>query len=110
MVWLNHLKRGKETMSNQKNPIVKGGSFLLEDISFKHVFTPEDFNHEQKMIAKMTEEFIVNEVLPQVEYLEKHEFDRSVALLHQAGELGLLAADIPEEYGGLGLDKISSAL
>ncbi len=62
------------------------------------------------MIAKTTEEFIINEVLPQVEYMEKHEFDRSVALLHQAGELGLLAADIPEEYGGLGLDKISSAL
>ena len=97
-------------MSNPKHPVVKGGSFLLEDISFEHVFTPEDFNHEQKMIAKSTEEFIVNEVLPQVEYLEKHEFDRSLALLHQAGDLGLLGADIPEDYGGLGLDKISSAL
>ncbi|HEY4550386.1 MAG TPA: acyl-CoA dehydrogenase family protein, partial [Bacillus sp. (in: firmicutes)] len=97
-------------MSNQKNQVAKGGSFLLEDISFERVFTPEDYNNEQKMIAKTTEEFIINEVLPQVEYMEKHEFDRSVALLHQAGELGLLGADIPEEYGGLGLDKISSAL
>ena len=97
-------------MSNQTNQVAKGGSFLLEDISFERVFTPEDYNNEQKMIAKTTEEFIINEVLPQVEYMEKHEFDRSVALLHQAGELGLLAADIPEEYGGLALDKISSAL
>ena len=45
-----------------------------------------------------------------MEYLEKHEFDRSVKLLKQAGELGLLGADVPEEYGGLGLDKITSAL
>ncbi len=50
------------------------------------------------------------EVLPQVEYLEKHEFDRTVKLLKQAGELGLLAADVPEEYEGLGLDKVSSSL
>ncbi len=62
------------------------------------------------MIAKTTEEFVVNEVLPQLEHLENHEFDRSVALLKQAGELGLLGADVPEEYGGLSLDKISSAL
>jgi len=62
------------------------------------------------MIAKTTDEFVENEVLPQVEYLEKHEFDRSVKLLKQAGELGLLGADVPEEYGGLGLDKITSAL
>src|SRR3954447_10604844 len=66
----NHLKRGKESMSNQKNQVAKGGSFLLEDISFERVFTPEDYNNEQKMIAKTTEEFIINEVLPQVEYME----------------------------------------
>ena len=61
------------------------------------------------MIAKTTEDFIVNEVLPELEYLEQHEFDRSVRLL-KAGELGLLGADVPEEYGGIGLDKVSSAL
>ena len=98
------MKRGKEYVKS-KESVPKGGSFLLEDISFEHVFTPEDYNDEQKMIAKTTEEFVIKEVLPQVEYLEKHEFDRSVALLQQAGELGLLAADIPEEYGGLGLIK-----
>lgn len=62
------------------------------------------------MIAKTTEDFIVNEVLPELEYLEQHEFDRSVRLLKEAGELGLLGADVPEEYGGIGLDKVSSAL
>ena len=85
------MKRGKGGCQIKSDLVVKGGSFLIEDISYDRVFTPEDFNDEQKMIAKTTEEFIINEVLPQVEYLEKHEFDRSVALLHQAGELGLLA-------------------
>lgn len=97
-------------MSNQTENLVKGGSFLIEDVSYDHVFTPEDFTDEHKMIAKTTEDFVTNEVLPQVEYIEQHEFDRTVKLLKEAGELGLLGADVPEEYGGLSLDKISSAL
>lgn len=97
-------------MSNQTENLVKGGSFLIEEVSYDHVFTPEDFTNEHKMIAKTTEDFVTNEVLPQVEYIEQHEFDRTVKLLKEAGELGLLGADVPEEYGGLSLDKISSAL
>ncbi|MFG3613148.1 acyl-CoA dehydrogenase family protein [Rummeliibacillus stabekisii] len=90
--------------------LIKGGSFLTEDLEANRVFTPEDFTDEQKMIAKTTEDYVHNEVLPVVENLENHEFEHSVRLLKQAGELGLLAADVPEEYEGLGLDKISSAL
>lgn len=97
-------------MEKTVGSVIKGGSFLTEEITFDKVFTPEDYTDEHKLIAKTTEEFVVNEVLPELEYLEKHEFDRSVRLLKQAGELGLLAADIPEEYGGIALDKISSAL
>lgn len=97
-------------MANQTDKLIKGGSFLIEDVSYDRVFTPEDYTDEQKMIAKMTEDFVTNEVLPQVEHIENHEFDRSVKLLKEAGELGLLGADVPEEYGGLALDKISSAL
>ncbi|WP_083632344.1 acyl-CoA dehydrogenase family protein [Domibacillus antri] len=88
----------------------KGGSFLIEEAAFNSIFTPEDFSDEQKMIAKTTEEYVMGSVMPALPYLEKHEFDRSVKLLQEAGELGLLAADVPEEYGGLNLDKISSAL
>ena len=62
------------------------------------------------MIAKTTEDFIEKEVIPQLEHLENHEFDRTVKLLKQAGDLGLLAADVPEEYEGLGLDKVTSSL
>ncbi|WP_059173967.1 acyl-CoA dehydrogenase family protein [Bacillus sp. FJAT-27445] len=97
-------------MTNQLGQSIKGGSFLIEDIPADRVFTPEDFTDEHKMIAKTTEEYINNEVMPQIEYIENHEFDRSVKLLKQAGELGLLGADVPEEYGGLALDKVSSAL
>jgi alkylation response protein AidB-like acyl-CoA dehydrogenase len=90
--------------------IVKGGAFLIEDISYEQLLTPEDFNEEQLMIAKTAEDFVEKEVQPVLEKLENHEFDITVKLLKQAGELGLLAADVPEEYEGLGLDKITSSL
>ncbi|MFF2755493.1 acyl-CoA dehydrogenase family protein [Psychrobacillus sp. NPDC058041] len=90
--------------------VIKGGSFLVEDIDASRVFTPEDFSDEQKMIAKTADDYVKSRVLPVVENLEHHEFEHSVRLLKEAGDLGLLAADIPEEYGGLGLDKVSSAL
>jgi len=97
-------------MAKATNSVIKGGSFLIEDISYDRMFTPEDFTDEQKLIAKTTEDFTVNEVLPHLEDIENHQFEKSVKLLKQAGELGLLGADVPEEYGGFGLDKISSAL
>ncbi|HEU4964459.1 MAG TPA: acyl-CoA dehydrogenase family protein [Bacilli bacterium] len=88
----------------------KGGAFLIEETAPADVFTPEDFNDEQKMIARTTADFIAGEVVPHREVLEKLDIDLTVKLLQQAGELGLLAADVPEEYDGLGLDKISSTL
>ncbi len=48
----------------QTTNIIKGGSFLIEDVDVNRVFTPEDFTDEQKMIAKTTEDFVTNEVLP----------------------------------------------
>ncbi len=97
-------------MANETKKLIKGGAFLIEDIAAEQIFTPEDYTDEHKMIAKTTEDFVNNEVMPEVEHLENHEFDRSVKLLKQAGELGLLGADVPEEYGGLALDKVSSSL
>ena len=97
-------------MKNGTKPTITGGSFLIEKIAYEKIFTPEDFNPEQKMIAKTTEDFALNEVLPHIEQLENQDFSCLIELLHKAGDLGLLAADVPEEYGGLGLDKISSAL
>jgi alkylation response protein AidB-like acyl-CoA dehydrogenase len=97
-------------MSNTKAKLFKGGAFLTEDITSEDIITPEDFNDEQKLIAKTTHDFIDKEVLPNIEELENQNFDLNKSLLKKAGELGLLGADVPEEYGGLGLDKTSSAL
>ncbi|QHS23154.1 acyl-CoA dehydrogenase [Virgibacillus sp. MSP4-1] len=97
-------------MSETKDKLIKGGGFLVEDLAGEDIITPEDFSEEHHMIAKTTEDFVEGEVVPKIDQLENHEFDVSVKLLKQAGELGLLGADVPEEYGGLGLDKISSSL
>ncbi len=88
----------------------KGGSFLIEEVEAQSIFTPEDFNEEQILMGKTTEDFVVKEVVPQLEKIENHQFDISRDLLTKAGQLGLLGADVPEEYGGLALDKISSSL
>ncbi|MED4908472.1 acyl-CoA dehydrogenase family protein [Brevibacillus centrosporus] len=90
--------------------LIRGGSFLIDAGSADDVFVPEEYTEEQKMIAKTTEDFIHNEVRPHLEELENHHFDISVRLLKEAGELGLLAGDVPEKYEGLGLDKVSTAL
>jgi alkylation response protein AidB-like acyl-CoA dehydrogenase len=97
-------------MTNTIANMIKGGSFLVEDVTLDRVFTPEDFTDEHKMIAKTTEDFVLSEVIPVLEKLENHEFEHSVKLLKSAGDIGLLGADVPEEYGGLALDKVSSAL
>ncbi|GGB45984.1 acyl-CoA dehydrogenase family protein [Fictibacillus barbaricus] len=97
-------------MSNTAEKQIIGGSFLIEDLAAEDIYTPEDFSEEHLMIAKTTEDFIIKEVVPQLEKMEDHDFEVSRKLLTKAGELGLLGADVPEEYGGLGLDKISSSL
>jgi alkylation response protein AidB-like acyl-CoA dehydrogenase len=89
---------------------IKGGSFLIEERDPNDVFTPEDFTEEHRQIAKTTVDFTTNEVMPAAAEIEAKKFEVTKGLLRKAGELGLTAADIPEEYGGMGLDKVSSAL
>jgi alkylation response protein AidB-like acyl-CoA dehydrogenase len=88
--------------------IKKGASFLVENTEPADVFTPEDFNEEQRMFVKTAEDFILNEVLANIEKSEHKEEGVMVNLLKKAGELGLLMIDVPEAYGGLGLDKATS--
>ncbi len=88
--------------------IKKGGSFLIEETAPADVFTPEDFSDEQRMFVKTAEDFIMNEVLPAMDKTEAKEEGVMVGLLKKAGELGLLMIDIPEAYGGLGLDRATS--
>lgn len=88
----------------------KGGSFLLEDAQPNEIFTPEDFTEEHRHVAKTAVDFSNHEVLPAAADIEAKKFDVTRRLLRKAGELGLLAVDIPEEYGGLEMDKVTSAL
>ncbi len=87
-----------------------GGSFLLEDTQANEIFTPEDFSEEQIHIAKTATEFSNREILPASADIEAKKFEVTKGLLRRAGELGLLAVDIPEAYGGLEMDKVTSAL
>lgn len=95
---------------NAKQQLVKGGSFLLGETNPQDVFTPEDLTEEHRMIAAMTADFIHDEVSPHDEEIEKQNFPVIVQHLKRAGELGLLGAEVPEEYGGSDLDKISDTL
>jgi alkylation response protein AidB-like acyl-CoA dehydrogenase len=87
-----------------------GGSFLLEDHNLQDVFTPEDFNEDQQMIAKLANEFAVNELLPAVEKIEHKDWQVTRDLLKKGADMGLTNVDVPAEYGGSEMDKISSAI
>ncbi len=89
---------------------IRGGSFLIEQRIPAEVFTPEDMSDEQRMIGDTTREFIDNEVLPQIDAMEKHAWEIARELIAKAGELGLLGATIPEEYGGLELDQTTGVV
>jgi alkylation response protein AidB-like acyl-CoA dehydrogenase len=90
--------------------IVKGGSFLIEEPTPESIFTPGDFNEEHRMIADTTRQFMDAEVLPRIPELENKDWKLARELVKKAAELGLVGANIPEEYGGLGLDQTSGAI
>ncbi len=90
--------------------IIPGGHFLLVNAAPEDVFTPEDFSDEQREIARTTAEFAEKSVLPRVAEIEAKNFAVTRELLLEAGGLGLMSVDVPEAYGGLALDKVTSAL
>ncbi|MGI8918468.1 MAG: acyl-CoA dehydrogenase family protein, partial [Pyrinomonadaceae bacterium] len=94
----------------EQKKVVQGGAFLIEQTTPEEIFTPEDFTEEHRMIAETTRQFMDNEVLPRIDELEHHDWKLSRELVKKAADLGLIGANIPEEYGGLGLDQTSGAL
>jgi len=87
-----------------------GGAFLITDATPDACFFPEDFTEEQRQVAQTTTDFAVNEIVPVSEAIESKDFAVTRRLIREAGELGLTSVDIPEEYGGLEMDKITSAI
>ncbi|ACU58536.1 acyl-CoA dehydrogenase family protein [Chitinophaga pinensis] len=89
---------------------LKGVEFLVKETPANEVFTPEDFSEEQRMIREMAEQFVTKEVSPVLDRIDKLEEGLMPSLLDKAGELGLLGAAFPEEYGGLGKDFVTATL
>ena len=97
-------------MSN-KNKIQKtGGQFLLDPVQDTLIFSREDFTDEHSEIHKMVMDFDNEKILSKKDEIEKYDPDLSIKLLQELGELGLLGIDIPEKFGGIDLDKITTAI
>ena len=98
------------TLTSSTIVAAAGGSFLLETWTPAEVFTPEDLNEEQRQIAATAARFAREEIVPAAAAIEAKEPGVLAATLRKAGDLGFTGVDIPEEYGGMGMDKISSTL
>ncbi|KAA9325425.1 acyl-CoA dehydrogenase family protein [Adhaeribacter soli] len=97
-------------METTQNRTLKGGEFLIKETQAADIFTPEDFNEEQKMMAETTHQFVDSEVTPVLDRLDNHEEGLMESLMKKAGELGLFGISIPEEYGGFDKDFNTSLL
>src|SRR5579859_6417676 len=89
---------------------IGGGSWLLEDRSPEDIFTPEDFSDEHQQIAQTTEEFAIKEIVANNDKIEHKEWAVTRELLRKASEIGIATVDVPEQYGGADMDKVSSAI
>ncbi len=93
----------------EETKIVKGGEFLVRTFQPEEIFIPEEFSEEHRMIAQTAEEFMKEKVLPYDEKIENEkDYELLKELLKASAELGFTGVEIPEKYGGLGLDKVSS--
>ena len=97
-------------MENTQTKYRTGGSFLVEPINEAVVYSREDFTDEHREIYAMVKEFDKETILEKKEDIEKFDKELSLSLIKEMGELGLLGIDIPEEYGGMELDKVTSAI
>lgn len=95
-------------MSDKKR--LNGGEFLVKDLSWEDIFTHEDFSEEQKMMLESAREFIDREVWPKKHQFEQHDYALVLGLMKKLGELGFLGISVPEEYGGLGMDFVTTML
>jgi alkylation response protein AidB-like acyl-CoA dehydrogenase len=89
-------------MATETSLTYSSASYLTTPAGTQDIFSPERFSDEQRMMAETAHAFITGEVLPRVEEIEAHKPGLMRALVEKAGALGLLSADVPEEYGGLG--------
>ena len=89
---------------------IQGGEWIIKEVKAEDVFIPEEFNEEQLMVRDMCSQFLETEVLPVLERMDKLEPGLMPGLLAKAGEQGLLGVSVPEQYGGMGKDFITSTI
>jgi alkylation response protein AidB-like acyl-CoA dehydrogenase len=90
--------------------MIRGGQFIVKETKAEDIFTPEDFSDEQKMMRDSVKEFVDREIWSKKEEFEKKNYDLTEEIMRKAGELGFLGVAVPEEYGGLGMDFVSTML
>ena len=88
--------------------ILRGGEWLIQASEADSAFTPERLTEEHKLIGRTAQDFVTNEILPKLEQLETKDWALARSLVKVGAGLGLLSVDVPEAYGGLGLDKVTS--
>lgn len=71
---------------------------------------PTEWSEEELLIAKTIEKFVEKQVMPKASALEAHDYSATRQLFGNAGDLGLLGADVPEAYGGLAMGKKTAGL
>lgn len=89
---------------------IKGGEFIIRRTTTSEIFTPEEWTEEHQMIAQMCDDFIAQEILPNIERIDKMDEGLMPSILEKAGELGLLGLSVPENLGGMGVDFKTSLL
>src|SRR5262245_23289301 len=89
-------------------PALRGGEWLLQPSAPASVLTPDQLSEEHRLIAQTVSDFVTNEVLPVLDRLEQKDWTLARELVRRAGALGLIGVDVPEAYGGVQLDKITS--
>ncbi len=97
-------------MSDSAKKAIKGGEFLIRKTQANEIFVPEEWNEEQRMIIQVCEDFIQQEVIPNLDRIDAQEEGLMVSLLDKAGALGLLGLSVPESLGGMGTDFKTSLL
>ena len=97
-------------MPTSETSQLRGGAWLIETTDGGEMLTPERLTDEHRLIGNTTQQFVEQEVLPELDRLEQHDWNISRRLLKRCGDLGLLGVDVPETYGGLNLDKVTSLL
>ena len=95
-------------MSNKK--IIKGGEFLIKETLANDIFIPEQYDEEQKMIAQSCQDFLEQEIYPELDELDALTEGLMASKITKAGELGLCGISVPEELGGFGKNFVTSML